>query len=122
MKKHYRTIEQEALICSYQSTDQYQFDFNITKQRQMDEFELIHKENMSNNKFKKPNDDHEFAKPIPPKTLELYRKMCHKQKRQMDKIQESYDALKSRRFRVRRGRNNRILYKSQLKTIFEYDS
>lgn len=31
MKKKYRTIEQEALICSYQSTDQYQFDYKIFK-------------------------------------------------------------------------------------------
>ena len=51
-----------------------------------------------------------------------YRKSCLKTKRQLEKLQESYDALKSRRFRVRRGRNNRILYKSQLKTIYGYDS
>jgi len=39
MKKKYRTIEQEALICSYQSTDQYQFDYKITTPKPMDEFE-----------------------------------------------------------------------------------
>ena len=40
----------------------------------------------------------------------------------MQKIQDSYEALKNRSFRARRGRNNRILYKSQVKTIFGYDS
>lgn len=46
MKKKYRTIEQEALICSYQSTDQYQFDFNISKDKPMDEFEKLHQESL----------------------------------------------------------------------------
>lgn len=54
--------------------------------------------------------------------MKLHRKLCQKHKKQIEKIQESYDALRSRRFRVRRGRNNRILYKSQLKTIYGYDS
>jgi len=47
MKKKYRTIEQEALICSYQSTDQYQFDFNITKEAPMDEFEKMYLDSLS---------------------------------------------------------------------------
>lgn len=36
-------------------------------------------------------------------------------------MQDSYEALKNRNFRVRRGRNNRIFYKSQVKTIFGFD-
>ena len=30
--------------------------------------------------------------------------------------------MKNRQFQVRRGRNNRIFYKSMAKTVFDYDS
>lgn len=40
IKKKYRTIEQESLICSYHSPDQYQFDIVKSKERDLDEFEL----------------------------------------------------------------------------------
>ena len=30
--------------------------------------------------------------------------------------------MKNRKFEVRRGRNNRIFYKSMAKTVFDYDS
>ena len=44
MKKKFRTIEQETLICSYQSTDQYQFDFMPKKEQPLDEFEKLYQQ------------------------------------------------------------------------------
>jgi len=41
---------------------------------------------------------------------------------ELQKVQEAYNAMKSREFQARRGRNNRIYYKSQVKTIYGYDS
>ena len=38
------------------------------------------------------------------------------------KLNQEYELLKDRQFKVRRGRNNRIFYKSMTKTTFDYDT
>mgnify|MGYP007028890598 FL=1 len=37
-------------------------------------------------------------------------------------LNREYETLKSRQFRARRGRNNRIFYRSMAKSVFDYDS
>lgn len=38
------------------------------------------------------------------------------------KLNKEFEQLKSRKFQIRRGRNNRIFYKSIAKTIYDYMS
>jgi len=40
----------------------------------------------------------------------------------LKKLNREYEQLKSRRFQVRRGRNNRMFCKSMAKTIYDYDT
>ncbi len=41
--------------------------------------------------------------------------------KQLQKFNEEFDQLKQRKFKIRRGRNSRIFYKSMAKTVFDYD-
>lgn len=42
--------------------------------------------------------------------------------KKIKELNRDYNQLKNRGFQVRRGRNNRIFYKSMAKTIFDYDT
>jgi len=42
--------------------------------------------------------------------------------KKLGKLNREFEQLKSRQFRARRGRNNRIFYRSMSKAIFDYDT
>ena len=44
------------------------------------------------------------------------------EEKRLAKLNKEFEMMKNRKFEVRRGRNNRIFYKSMAKTIFDYDS
>lgn len=93
MTKKYRTIEQETLICSYQTPDQYQFDFINKKVHPLDEYEKLYRK-----KHQKVEDCKEDLLRYTSKPLMQAREQGLLQKNNLKKVQENYEALKNRRF------------------------
>ena len=90
MTKKYRTIEQESLICSYQTTDQYQFDFINKKVQPLDEYEKLY---LKQQKVENGYSDLLNTNKTP---LVQIREKGLLEKNKLKKLQENYEALKNR--------------------------
>mmetsp|Transcript_12064 Transcript_12064/g.18625 ORF Transcript_12064/g.18625 Transcript_12064/m.18625 type:complete len:118 (+) Transcript_12064:427-780(+) len=93
--------------------EKFYHSFTIQQEtpRELDDFEKLHEDRV------KKNDNEEKKQSTP----SLEAKVFDKEK-QLQKYNEEFDQLKQRKFKIRRGRNSRIFYKSMAKTVFDYDT
>ena len=86
--------------------------FNVPQyERPMDTFEA---------EFIKPNSSDSPFDEVIKQSEEKLAKLNHE--KELLKLNQEFELLKERQFKVRRGRNNRIFYKSMNKTTFDYDT